>query len=120
MDVNDQGHLVMMDGSPITVPQLSGYYVGNKLCYITFSFDAKSLPDGRVVVHSALHEGGDPDPKETFLYEVVDRQDAMHCAETMVLDALEYLEACGVHDDENDSPKDFLNRLRADIKNTLH
>lgn len=117
MDVNEQGHLVM-DGLPITVPQLSGYYVGNKLCYITFSF--AHLPDRRVVVHSALHEGGDPDPKETFLYEIVDRWDAMGCAETMVLDALDYLEACGVPDDQNDSPKHFLNRLRADLKNTLH
>lgn len=118
MDVNAQGHLVTSEGIPITVPQLSGYYVGNRLCYITLSF--AHLPDGRVVVHSALHEEGDPEPKETFLYEIVDRQDAMRCAETMVEDALEYLEAVGVTLDHNLSAEHFLNRLRADLKNRLH
>lgn len=117
LDVNARGH-VMKDGAPMTVPEQSSWYVGNAMTYIRFSY--AHLPDGRVVVHSSLHEGGDAEPKETFLYEIVARKDAMRCAESMVDDAMDYLEASGVADDANGSASDFLSRLHVDLKNRLH
>jgi hypothetical protein len=78
------------------------------------------LPDGRVAVHSALHEEGDRLPKETFLYEIADRHEALRVAESMVDDALEYLDSMGVLMDDNDSAGHFLSRLHAELRNRLH
>jgi hypothetical protein len=115
MYVNAQGHIVMSNGST-TIPQTTAYYIGDSQRFITFAFMV--LPDGRVAVHSVLHDG--QEPKEDFLYEVAAQQDAMWTAETMVDDAVDYLESLGVMLDNNGSVGDFLGRLHVELKHRLH
>jgi hypothetical protein len=92
------------------------YYVGNLLFCI--SFTSMALPDGRIVVHSALHAPNEE--VEDFLYEIVDRHVALETARSMVEDAYAYLSEQGCSMDGNLSTDNFVGKLKAELKNALH
>lgn len=116
MIVNERGHIEMSDGkSTERVFDCPEYYVGNANYYISFTHMV--LDDGRVVVHSTLHE---PDYEEDFLYEVAEHHEALHTALTMVSDAEDYLQTVGVTSDQGCNAGLFLSRLEAELSRTLH
>ena len=109
----------MADGRTTEIPvgELPQYYVGNPLHYI--SFRHMIIPKlGKVAVHSEIHDADGR--RQDFLYEVVERHEALDCAETMVEDATAYLASMGVAFDMNATPLVFLERLSEELHGSLH
>jgi hypothetical protein len=120
MIVNERGHIEMADGRTTEMREhrvLEQFYVGNRNNFITFRY--LLLEDGRVVLHSEIHDA--EGPIEDFLYEVVERGDAYSSAETMFDDAVDYLLSMGVQIDVyNDSAEEFLAQLKNELYGRLH
>lgn len=119
MDVNREGHIVTAGGKT-TAPQCDqNFTVGNALRFISFAYLV--LADGRVVIHSALCDAGD-ERYEDFLYEIVERHEAMKVAVSMVDDAIDYLEEIGSPLDleQSATAEDFLEKLQQELKFGLH
>ncbi len=118
MIVNERGHIEMADGktTEVQLREMAQFYVGNEFNFITFRH--MLLDDGRVVVHSELHDASGP--LEDFLYEVVDRTEAIRCATSMIDDAIEYLESLDISPDNNDSPDEFIALMRQALYHRLH
>lgn len=119
MIVNERGHIEMANGASTEsrVIDCPAYYVGTPTEQ-RITFASMVLSDGRVVVHSALHL---PEREtEDFLYEVVERHEAVDAARSMVEDAYDYLRDFNYPVDGNLSGSVFVNKLEAELKNSLH
>ena len=93
------------------------WFTGDDADYI--AFDYVILLDGRVVLHSALHSDT-LKLYEDFLYEVVDRHEAVDCACSMVTDAEEYLEEATGFWPNIESEQDFVGHLNQALGAGLH
>jgi hypothetical protein len=92
------------------------HYVGAPERFICFA--SCVLKDGRVVVHSLICDTNRG--PEDFLYEVVERHEAVRTATTMVQDAIDYLQECGDRVGPGGAAQDFLDKLKQELTHGLH
>lgn len=116
LTLNEAGRIEM--GQKTTRPkELPFYYVGGDTCLISFAF--MLLTDGRVVLHSLLTEAL-TDTQEDFLYEVVDRHEAVETLCTMIEDAAQHVVGLGYNLDMNDTPLVLVDHLTQELQTGLH
>jgi len=113
--MNDKGKVAVGDLG--TNPQCTNWRVGNEANHIWFDFLV--LPDGQVTVDSYL-VFSDQQVDETFLYEIVDRSEAMHAASTLVEDAVKYLEEGDAGELTWRTCPEFLAKLEAELQAQVH
>lgn len=100
MQINNIGHLINSKGKT-TNPTTSTYFAGTS--NIRIAFDVCDLDDGKVAIHS-MYGNINAQVAEDFLYEVVEREDALECLITMIDDAHNFL----------------LENTEEDVESTLH
>lgn len=117
MDVDAQGHILLADGRTTNPWAALAAYVGSDRGKV--AFDYLMLPDGRVVLHSAFVDPG-RGTAEDYIYEVVQRREAVQVAEDLINDAAQFLQAEGYPMDWNGGAVDLLRRLAQEVSTGLH
>lgn len=117
VDINDEGHVQLPCGKTTNPLDEPIWYVGVPHEYVSFAY--LMMPDGRVAIHSAVRSL-ENDVAEDFLYEIVERHEAVATAESMVQDGIAWLLEHNCEFDYNEIAPEFIEKLEQELYVGLH